>query len=47
MCIRDRNSNVQVVEEILQMIIAQRAYEANSKVIQTSDQMLQIANNVR
>lgn len=41
------NSNVQVVEEILQMIIAQRAYEANSKVIQTSDQMLQIANNVR
>ncbi|HNR35480.1 MAG TPA: flagellar hook-basal body complex protein, partial [Candidatus Hydrogenedentes bacterium] len=29
------NSNVQVVEEILQMIIAQRAYEANSKVIQT------------
>ena len=41
------NSNVQVVEEILQMIIAQRAYEANSKVIQTSDEMLQTANNVR
>lgn len=41
------NSNVQVVEEILQMIIAQRAYEANSKVIQTSDEMLQLANNVR
>ncbi len=41
------NSNVQVVEEILQMIIAQRAYEANSKVIQTSDDMLQVANNVR
>ena len=41
------NSNVQVVEEILQMIIAQRAYEANAKVIQTSDEMLQTANNVR
>lgn len=41
------NSNVQVVEEIIQMIIAQRAYEASSKVIQTSDEMLQLANNVR
>jgi flagellar basal-body rod protein FlgG len=41
------NSNVQTVEEILQLIIAQRAYEANSKVIQTSDEMLQTANNVR
>jgi len=41
------NSNVQVVEEILQMIIAQRAYEANSKVIQASDEMLQLANNLR
>ena len=41
------NSNVQVVEEILHMIIAQRAYEANSKVIQTADEMLQTANNVR
>lgn len=41
------NSNVQVVEEILNMIIAQRAYEANSKVIQTADEMLQTANAVR
>ena len=41
------NSNVQVVEEIIQMIVAQRAYEANSKVIQTSDDMLQLANNLR
>jgi len=41
------NSNVQVVEEILHLIIAQRAYEANSKVIQASDEMLQLANNVR
>jgi flagellar basal-body rod protein FlgG len=41
------NSNVQVVEEILNLIVAQRAYEANSRVIQTSDEMLQTANNVR
>lgn len=41
------NSNVQVVEEIINMIIAQRAYEANSRVIQVSDEMLQLANNVR
>ena len=41
------NSNVQLVEEILALIIAQRAYEANSKVIQTSDQMLQMANTMR
>jgi flagellar basal-body rod protein FlgG len=41
------NSNVQVVEEIINMIVAQRAYEANSKVIQTADEMLQLANNVR
>lgn len=41
------NSNVQVVEEIINMIIAQRAYEANSKVIQAADEMLQVANNVR
>lgn len=41
------NSNVQVVEEILSLIIAQRAYEANSNVIQTSDSMLQMANAMR
>lgn len=41
------SSNVQVVEEIINLIIAQRAYEANSKVIQTADEMLQVANNVR
>ena len=29
------------------MITAQRAYELNSKVIETSDQMMQSANNVR
>jgi flagellar basal-body rod protein FlgG len=34
-------SNVNVVEELVTMIAAQRAYELNSKAIQTSDQMLQ------
>ncbi|MDA3921277.1 MAG: flagellar basal-body rod protein FlgG [Salinisphaera sp.] len=34
-------SNVNVVEEMVDMIAAQRAYEINSKAIQTSDQMLQ------
>ncbi len=40
-------SNVSVVEEMVQMIQAQRAYEINSKAIQTSDDMLQMANNMR
>ena len=41
------NSNVDPVKEITSMISAQRAYELNSKVIETSDQMMQSANNVR
>jgi flagellar basal-body rod protein FlgG len=40
-------SNVSVVEEMVKMIIGQRAYEVNSKAIQTADEMLQMANNVR
>ncbi|MBF0498959.1 MAG: flagellar basal-body rod protein FlgG [Candidatus Riflebacteria bacterium] len=40
-------SNVKVVEEMVNMIVAQRAYEANSKTIQTADSMLQMANNLR
>lgn len=40
-------SNVNVVQEITQLIQAQRAYEMNSKVIEASDQMLQTANNIR
>ncbi|WP_352404943.1 flagellar basal-body rod protein FlgG [Sporanaerobacter acetigenes] len=40
-------SNVQVVEEMVKMITAQRAYEINSKTIQTSDEMLQIINNLK
>jgi len=41
------NSNVNIVEEMVNMIISQRAYEINSKAIQTSDEMLQLANNLR
>ncbi|MCK8816383.1 flagellar basal-body rod protein FlgG [Natroniella sulfidigena] len=40
-------SNVQVVDEMVDMISAQRAYETNSKAIQASDEMLQQANNLR
>lgn len=40
-------SNVSIVDEMVNMISAQRAYETNSKVIQASDQMLQTINNVR
>ncbi len=36
-------SNVKVVEEMVNMIVAQRAYEVNSKAIQTSDSMLNTA----
>jgi len=36
-----------VVEEMVNMIQAQRAYEINSKAIQTSDDMMQMANNMR
>lgn len=40
-------SNVQVVDEMVNMIVAQRAYELNSKAITTSDEMLQQANNLK
>ncbi|OAQ20478.1 flagellar basal-body rod protein FlgG [Thermosulfurimonas dismutans] len=40
-------SNVDVVEEMVKMIITQRAYEANSKGILTADQMLELANNLK
>lgn len=41
------SSNVNIVDEMVNMITAQRAYETNSKVIQASDQMLQSINNLR
>mgnify|MGYP000392012391 CR=1 FL=1 len=40
-------SNVQVVEEMVNMIVAQRAYEINSKAIITSDSMLATANALK
>jgi len=40
-------SNVQVVEEMVRMILAQRAYEINSKAIQTADDMLGILNQLK
>ncbi|MCR5691398.1 MAG: flagellar hook-basal body protein, partial [Eubacterium sp.] len=40
-------SNVQAADEMVNMIIAQRAYEMNSKAITASDEMLQQANNLR
>ncbi|MDH4224938.1 MAG: flagellar basal-body rod protein FlgG [Deltaproteobacteria bacterium] len=39
-------SNVSVVDEMVNMIVAQRAYEINSKAIQTSDDMLKTANSI-
>lgn len=41
------SSNVNIVEEMVNMITSQRAYETNSKVIQASDQMLQALTNLR
>lgn len=40
-------SNVNVVDEMVGMITAQRAYEINSKAIQTADDMLQIVNDIK
>ena len=40
-------SNVQIADEMVNLIVAQRAYELNSKAIQASDDMLQQANNLR
>ncbi|MCR5501384.1 MAG: flagellar hook-basal body protein [Lachnospiraceae bacterium] len=40
-------SNVQVATEMVNMIVAQRAYEMNSKAITTTDEMMQTANNLK
>jgi flagellar basal-body rod protein FlgG len=40
-------SNVDVVEEMVSMIVAQRAYEINSKTVKTVDDMLTIANSIK
>jgi flagellar basal-body rod protein FlgG len=39
-------SNVQVVEEMVNLILAQRAYEVNSKAVQAADEMMQQSNNM-
>jgi flagellar basal-body rod protein FlgG len=39
-------SNVSVVEEFINLIVAQRAYEANSKVVKAADEMYQQVNNL-
>lgn len=39
-------SNVDVVQEMVSMIMAQRAYEINSKAIKTADEMMSIVNNI-
>ena len=41
------SSNVQVADEMVNLIVAQRAYELNSKAITTSDTMLEQANNLK
>ena len=40
-------SNVKVVEEMVNLIMAQRAYEVNSKAVQAADEMMQLSNNLR
>ena len=41
------SSNVKLMEEMINLVIAQRAYEVNSKVVQASDEMLAMSNNLR
>ena len=41
------SSNVNIVEEMVNLIVAQRAYEINSKSVQTSDEMLQNVANMK
>lgn len=40
-------SNVEIVSEMVNLIVAQRAFELNSKSVETADQMWAIANNIR
>jgi flagellar basal-body rod protein FlgG len=40
-------SNVNIADEMVNLIVAQRAYETNSKCITTSDDMLGIANSLK
>ena len=40
------DSNVNVAEEMVSMILGQRAYEANARVMRTADEMLQQVNQL-
>ena len=40
-------SNVDIVEEMIAMIAAQRAYEINSKTVKTVEEMMTMANNLK
>jgi flagellar basal-body rod protein FlgG len=40
-------SNVNIVEEMVNMIVSQRAYEINSKAVQAADEMLQMTNSLK
>jgi flagellar basal-body rod protein FlgG len=40
-------SNVKLIEEMVELMVAQRAYEVSTKVIQASDEMMGMANNLR
>lgn len=40
-------SNVELAEEIVQLILAQRAFQLSGRVLQTADQMLELASNIR
>ena len=41
------NSNVEIVTEMVNLIVAQRAFELNSKSVEAADQMWAIANNLK
>lgn len=41
------NSNVQIVDEMINLIAAERAYEINAKAIQTADRLLEVANTLK
>ena len=41
------SSNVKLVDELIDLIVAQRAYQVNAKIVQASDEMLGISNNLR
>ncbi len=41
------SSNVKLVQEMVELMIAQRAYEVSTKVVQASDEMMSMANNLR